>query len=279
MKSTFSGLTNLQQRIITGLIGAFIIGGGLLFAEWSYLIINLGISLIGLNEFYQLCIKSGHKVSVGLGIGLAIALQAATYLVLKSMVNPLLFSVGFPLILSIFLHKLFDKNERNPMMSLGLTFLGIIYVVLPFCLVHGVAVHAGFRVVFGLVGLVWINDMFAYFAGRAFGKTKLYPRISPNKTWEGFVGGGMATMIVAGLLSTTLDQLSLMQWLTLGFLIPPFATLGDLVESMIKRSLEIKDSSKLMPGHGGMLDRIDSLLFVFPIATALILVWLSLDVL
>lgn len=276
MKSSFSGLSNLQQRIITGLIGAAIIGGGLLYAEWSYLIINLGISLIGLSEFYQLCKKAGYKVSLEMGMGLAVALQAATYLVLKEWVNPLLFSVGFPVVLVIFMQKLFDKNERNPMMTLGLTFLGIIYIVLPFCLVHGIAIHAGFRVVFGIVGLVWINDIFAYFAGRSFGRHKLFERVSPNKTWEGFAGGAVATLIVAFWLSFGLTSLNVYQWLVLGAVIAPIGTLGDLVESMIKRSLSIKDSGAIMPGHGGLLDRIDSLVFVFPVATALILIWKSL---
>jgi phosphatidate cytidylyltransferase len=268
--------SNLQQRIVSGIIGAAVIFSGILFSDWSYMLINIGIALLGLNEFYQLCQKAGHKVSYWLGMGLALALNLATYFVLKEEIHPLTFSVGFPLVLVIFVVTLFDKTEKSPMMTIGLTFLGIVYVVLPFCLAHGIVIHAARSVLMGIILLVWGNDIGAYFAGKHLGKHKLFERISPKKTWEGFIGGALLVFVATFFMHYFIGILTLADWIILGLIISPVATFGDLVESMIKRSLNIKDSGGIMPGHGGMLDRIDSLLFVFPVATTFILLWLSL---
>jgi phosphatidate cytidylyltransferase len=272
-------LSNLQQRLLSGFLGAFLIIFGILYAEWSYLIVNIGISLLALREFYNLCRTAGYKVSYWLGLFLGLALNSTTYIVLEKQVNPLLFSVGFPTVLVIFVDKLFDKDEKDPMMSLGLTFLGIIYVMLPFCLVHGVATYAGRPVLLGIILLVWANDIGAYFAGKHFGKNKLFERISPNKTWEGTTGGALLVLICGLIWNKLFPDLNTGLWLLLGLIIVPVATIGDLVESMIKRSLKLKDSGDFLPGHGGLLDRIDSLLFVFPFATTIILILISMNLL
>lgn len=112
--------------------------------------------------------------------------------------------------------------------------------------------------------MLWTNDTGAYLAGRFFGKHKLFERISPKKTWEGSIGGGILTIGVAFILSVYFTNLDQTNWIVLAILVAVFGGLGDLVESMLKRSLNIKDSGNLLPGHGGILDRFDGLLLSIP---------------
>lgn len=117
----------------------------------------------------------------------------------------------------------------------------------------------------GVFILIWASDTFAYFGGRAFGKRKLAPRISPNKTWEGFISGLIAALIAAWGLSMWITDLSLTDWMVTGALVAVFGTLGDLLQSVIKRAAGVKDSGYLLPGHGGIWDRFDSFLGCVPI--------------
>ena len=112
--------------------------------------------------------------------------------------------------------------------------------------------------------LVWINDTFAYLAGVGFGKHRMFPRISPKKTWEGTVGGGVMTVAAAMLLSPTFEQTTVAEMGGMAVVAVVFGTFGDLLESMLKRSVAVKDAGTLMPGHGGLLDRMDSVLLVIP---------------
>ena len=121
--------------------------------------------------------------------------------------------------------------------------------------------------------MTWMNDTAAYIVGSQIGKTPLFPRISPKKTWEGTLGGLAGTLILAFLLNEYFEELILRDWLILAILVGLFGSLGDLVESMLKRSFAIKDSGRLLPGHGGFLDRFDGFIFMLPFAAAYI-VWL-----
>ncbi len=117
----------------------------------------------------------------------------------------------------------------------------------------------------GVFFMIWGSDVFAYFAGRQFGKRKLFPAISPKKTWAGFIGAGIGTLILAAVFSQVLVHLPLIQWLIMGLLIWLFGSLGDLVESSFKRHFNIKDSGTILAGHGGFLDRLDSFIFAIPV--------------
>ena len=112
--------------------------------------------------------------------------------------------------------------------------------------------------------LIWTNDTFAYLSGRVFGKTKLIERISPNKTWEGTIGGIIFTLIVGFCLGLQNGGLNMDFWFISAIIIAPSAIVGDLIESLFKRNLNIKDSGTILPGHGGILDRLDSIIFVIP---------------
>jgi phosphatidate cytidylyltransferase len=167
------------------------------------------------------------------------------------------------------LNELFSKHEK-PIDNISKTLFGIIYVPLPFALLNffympsiaGNEIHPS--ILLGFFLILWTSDTFAYLSGMAFGKHKLFERISPKKTWEGSIGGLIFGMVMSWVLSIYFNDLSLLQWLSIGLITIVFGTFGDLAESMIKRSMNVKDSGKLLPGHGGLLDRFDAALLAAP---------------
>ena len=145
----------------------------------------------------------------------------------------------------------------------------VIYTGLPFCFALGLprfsALEGTFSLeVFFLFVLIWSSDSFAYFAGRLFGKHKMAPRISPKKTWEGFAGGVILTLVLSFFIERYYPDLR-GNWIVVGFLVAVFAPLGDLVESQLKRTFGVKDSGNIIPGHGGILDRLDSFIICAPV--------------
>lgn len=122
-----------------------------------------------------------------------------------------------------------------------------------------------YQIVLGFFFLLWANDTGAYLVGRKLGRTKLFERISPKKTWEGSIGGGLMGLGIGYMNALLFPDLSLINWLVVALIVLIFGSLGDLVESMFKRSLNIKDSGKLLPGHGGLLDRFDGIFIAAPI--------------
>ncbi|MBK9335442.1 MAG: phosphatidate cytidylyltransferase [Lewinellaceae bacterium] len=172
----------------------------------------------------------------------------------------------------LFILELFLHSER-PFVNIGHYLLGVVYIGVPFALLITISQgHEGYvpMRVFGLLLLTWTNDTMAYFVGSKMGKRPFFSRISPKKTWEGTLGGMVFTFLAAWLLSRWIPDFTIREWLLLAACVSILGTLGDLVESMLKRSIQIKDSGSLMPGHGGLLDRFDSFIFVLPFA------WLTL---
>ena len=181
-------------------------------------------------------------------------------------------------VIYLFISELYTKAP-NPINNWAYTMLSQLYIALPFSMVNVVAFRAeGFGTVFDTILplsifiFLWTNDTGAYLSGSMFGRHKLFPRISPGKSWEGSIGGGILVLAVAALVGHLAGQtagghtLSIPAWMGLGLVVVVFGTWGDLVESLFKRTLGIKDSGKILPGHGGMLDRFDSSLMAFPAA-------------
>lgn len=158
------------------------------------------------------------------------------------------------------------EKEANPILNIALLVFGIIYVVIPFYL----AVDLNLRNtsymprVVGMFLLIWTNDTFAYLTGRLIGKTKLFERISPNKTWEGTIGGVLFTLLFAYIIGKYINEGETFFWMISAVIIIPGAIFGDLLESLFKRSLNLKDTGNILPGHGGILDRFDAALFTIP---------------
>ena len=183
----------------------------------------------------------------------------------------------------LFVSELYTKNE-NAIHDWAYTMLGQMYIALPFSMINVLAFQA--NPTDGSVGYIWllpmsifvflwVNDTGAYCTGSLLGRHKLFPRISPGKSWEGSIGGGLLVLIVAALIGwyenrTGTSIMSIIEWMGLGLVVVFFGTWGDLVESLFKRTLGIKDSGDILPGHGGMLDRFDSSLMAIPAAVVYI---------
>lgn len=270
-------LSNLQQRVLVGTTGGATIISALLLGEWGYFVLFLVLMLACQWEFYRLLKLALNLPLAVAGMIISAALYVSTYLIIAGFL-PLKYLVLNALSLSVvFLIKLYKKADKEPFKNIGYTLTGILYTCFPFCLFHGAVFlphrHYEGEVVIGTLLLLWASDSGAYFAGRSLGKTKLFERVSPKKTWEGFAGGLILALVVAFTLGKFFNSLDPWHWLAMAVTIGVAGTYGDLVESLLKRSLEVKDSSGLLPGHGGFLDRFDGLLLSAPFVTALLILW------
>ena len=263
-------MSNLWQRLITGTIFT----GGVIASIWygplSFQLLFLLAALIGLNEFYSLVTNTINQPNKMMGL----MLGAITYILISlasfSDVHQKLLVLLAPLSVLIFIAELYRKKQQ-PFGNIGYTLLGILYVIVPFAMLSSISVHGGEYdrgILLGYFFLVWSSDSFAYVFGNLMGKHRLFERISPKKSWEGVIGGGLSTLGIAYLLSLYQNQIDLMSWLIIALIIVVTGILGDLCESILKRSLGVKDSGNILPGHGGLLDRFDALFLSVPFVWA-----------
>ena len=271
MKSGLSRLTNLQQRVITAVVGAATIVTAIAAGPWSYFVLFLLIGCFAQLEFYRLVGLDGNAPLRTYGTLSTAIIFTLSFLVERGVLADTFYFLIFPLVSGIFLIKLYRKGARKPFTDIAFTFLGIIYVGFPFALFNFAVFRATdyyYQVALGAVLLLWASDTGAYFAGTYFGKTQLFARVSPKKSWEGSIGGAVLSLLMATGLMQFFDQLTPFQWYGVAVIIIVAGTYGDLVESLFKRSIDIKDSGTSIPGHGGFLDRFDGLLLAAPFITA-----------
>lgn len=263
--------SNLAPRIATGLIGAAGVIGGVWYSEWTYFAVFFLVCLLCLLEFYRLSGLDGLVPQKWYGLFCGLSIFVLSFLVEANLVSFRYYFLVFPLISGVYIIKLYKKFERKPFTNIAITILGIFYTAVPFALLNIAAFenHTYNReIILGSLLILWATDTGAYFAGSLFGRRKLFERISPKKSWEGFVGGAVLAMAFAFGISIYFVSLPQWQWLTVGGIIIIGGTYGDLVESLLKRSMEIKDSGSTLPGHGGFLDRFDGLLISAPFIVA-----------
>jgi phosphatidate cytidylyltransferase len=273
VKKKLSTYNNLTQRIITGLLGAAGLITAVCVGPWTYGIAFLIICLFSLLEFYKLVGLDGLVPVKAFGTFCGVAIFSLSFLIESQHLSYHYYYLFFPLVSCVYMIKLYKKAERKPFTNIAFTFLGIFYVSVPFALLNIIAFNNGsyhYEIVFGLLFILWASDTGAYFAGTLFGKRKLFERISPKKSWEGFFGGAFLALAFAYGLSQYFETFTLIQWIVIGLIIIIGGTFGDLVESLLKRSIEIKDSGTALPGHGGFLDRFDGLLISMPFIVAFI---------
>lgn len=273
MRKRLENLNNLQQRTVTALAGVIVIIGCIVYSDWTCLILLLTISTLTQLEFYKLLGLDGNQPLTYYGTFCGSVMMMLAYLIEMEKVPFENYFIISPLLSMIFFIKLYKKNDLKPFTNIGFTFLGIIYVALPFALIIVMATRGGnynYEIVLGSLLLLWASDIGAYFAGTKFGKRKLFERISPKKSWEGAVGGAAFAALIAFVLGQYFTTFEPWKWYCIGAIIVVVGTYGDLVESLFKRSIAIKDSGSSIPGHGGFLDRFDGLLLSAPfIATFL----------
>jgi len=275
-------MKGLLQRAITALFFVGVMLGGLYGGHYSFVILFAIITAMCLWEYFEMTLRRDgrrDKVRVFLGIAFGLtpfALASILQLNLIQFDEQFIIVTSFlffPFIFLAFIYELFSKSEA-PFRNVAYIVLGMVYIGAPFALLDFIAFDDEkfyANVVFGLLALSWSNDTGAYLVGSFFGKTPLIPRISPKKTWEGTIGGVIITFLIAWCLNLIFDDLRLMDWMVLAAIVAVFGSIGDLIESMLKRSTAVKDSGGLLPGHGGVLDRFDAFIFLLPFAAAYLL--------
>ena len=270
MSNKLSTLSNLSQRIIVGVLGAAIFIGSILIGEWTYFLLFLGLTLLGIAEFYRLVQVQGIMPHRGAGITLGAVFYTSVFLVEKEIMEPELLFLSVPLFFVVFILEMYRKHP-HPFTNIAFTLMGAAYIAGPFGMLHTLAYLKEeylWQLILGLMLLIWASDTGAYIAGKNFGKHKLFERISPGKTWEGWIGGTILAVVVGYVLALFFTDLEVYQWIGVAVIVSVFGVLGDLTESLLKRSLGVKDSGTLLPGHGGILDRFDSLLMAIPFVVA-----------
>ncbi len=225
------------------------------------------ISCIG--EFYQIFENAGRKPQKFTGIVMGVLVFAINYIISIGYTKPEQIIIALlPVIIYSVIVELF-RNHPSPFENIAITVFGIVYIALPISLFWHFAYRDNiyeynYHLVLGFFLIIWTYDSMAYITGRAFGKRKLFERVSPNKSWEGAIGGFVFSLLVAFILFKLFGDLKLIHWFIIATLIVIFGTFGDLVESMLKRSFDIKDSGSMLPGHGGILDRFDAIFLAAP---------------
>ncbi|MBC7922903.1 MAG: phosphatidate cytidylyltransferase [Ferruginibacter sp.] len=276
MRSNFSQFSNLQQRVLTALVALSILIPALRYSEWAYFVVFFAISMLTMLEFYRLVGLDDNQPLKFYGTFVGLFIYTLTFLIEHGFTDDRYYFLISPVASCIFFIKLYKKNERKPFTNIAFTFLGLIYVAVPIALLHVFILRNGvysYQILLGCLFLLWASDTGAYFAGVRYGKTKLFERVSPKKSWEGSVGGALAAGLTALVLGFSFGDLPAWQWYGVAVIIVVAGTYGDLVESLFKRSIAIKDSGNSLPGHGGFLDRFDGLLLSAPfIATFLSIV-------
>ena len=255
-------MTNLLKRATSGFIYAVLFITAILYSKESYIVLISLFGFISIREFLNL-LKFNNIIIYMLFIGLI-------YLPFSSLDSSVLIDVL--LVLSIsgsiqLLVNLFIKKKNYPSNTIQKLDISIRYLLLSFAfLILLPFINGGYEasVILSLIIFIWVNDSFAFFVGKNLGKRKLFESVSPKKTIEGFLGGVFFTLITAFIVSYFCDFLSLTNLLVISLIASILGTIGDLVESKFKRQANTKDSGTIMPGHGGILDRLDSLLFVAP---------------
>ncbi len=260
-------MNNITTRAISGTIFVALITVSLLAGSWLAFSLFTVLTFLCLWEYKSLLLEELSVLQKTLFILCGLYLFAVLSLWQFIYIPRIYYGLGLLLTVLLFIIELFHKH-RSPFDLIGRQLTGWIYIPFSIGLLYGIGyqkfLYANGEIVYnGLLVLavfilIWTNDTFAYLTGRKLGKNKLFSRVSPGKTIEGSIGGLLFTMAMAFVIYKWQNQFTLIQYLLLGVIVSISATLGDLIESMLKRSLNIKDSGNIIPGHGGILDRMDA---------------------
>jgi phosphatidate cytidylyltransferase len=267
---------NLVTRTVSGAVFLIILLSAIVIHPFGYGAILFVIAITGLCEFYGMLLPKTFTLRKILGYVIAVALLTMFYLRGFGLISEQMFWILALPVVGVFVAELYSESAE-PFANISTVLTGTMYIVLPFALTTELTMprHDGnydYRILLSLFIFLWSNDVGAYCFGMLFGrngKHKLFERISPKKTWEGFLGGLIAVVVAAVIVSSVWAEryaFDRIHWFVLAVVVSVAGTLGDLVESMLKRAAGVKDSGTIMPGHGGILDRFDSAICALPSA-------------
>lgn len=260
-------MNNFVMRALSGFLFIALIIGSILFTQYSFVSVFSLICGWSVYEFHKLTNRP-LEVDVSffssiLGAGI---LFLISYLFASGVVRYPAYSIYGLYVVIVLIAELYRKKQ-NPVNNWAYFVLGQAFIALPFALLNFILFISDYQplILLAVFVTIWVNDTGAYLVGVSIGKHRLFERISPKKSWEGFFGGAAAALISGYVFSLFIPQISLLNWLIFSEIIVVFGTFGDLMESLVKRTVNVKDSGNVIPGHGGLLDRFDSMLLAAPV--------------
>lgn len=259
-------MSNFVQRTLSGFLFVLIVAGSILLGPYTFAVVFSIITAWSVYEFHKMTnVQSGVQVLTYCGVAGGLILFVTSFLYASGKIHYPGYSVYGLFMVLVLVVELFRKKE-NPLHNWAYFIMGQIMIALPFSLLNFILYIEDYSplILLAVFVTVWVNDTGAYLFGITLGKHRMFERISPKKSWEGFVGGALTALLSGYVFSLLIPEISLIQWIIFSEIVVVFGTLGDLLESLMKRTVNVKDSGNVIPGHGGLLDRFDSLLLVAP---------------
>lgn len=263
-------MSNFTKRIIFGFLYLVLVVLSTLLGPIYFYSLFFIFLILSLYEFIKIIeLKSVYPYILAVTSFLLAIISNNNLILIEDEMSKKITISLFIVILYFTLITALISSRKIAIQYLGRIFLSLIYIIIPFSLLIKIPYlnhdHTfNTSIILGIFILIWSNDVFAFLIGKNFGKHKLIERVSPNKTIEGFLGGFLFTFIAGFIVSKFYLSIQPVQWFTIAILVSVFGVLGDLIESMFKRQAQLKDSSNFIPGHGGFLDRLDSIIFAVP---------------
>jgi len=257
------------MRTLSGFVFVLVILGSILLHSYAFMLVFSIVTALAVREFHRLTnVKAQIEVNSFLAIIGAVLLFGTSYLHAANIIRYPVYSV-YGLYLVVVLVSELYRRKVNPINNWAYFILGQLLIALPFALLNFIAFidASAYKplILIAVFATIWVNDTGAYIFGITFGKHRLFERISPKKSWEGFVGGALSALASGFVFSLFIPEITLLQWLIFSEIVVVAGTFGDLLESQLKRTVDIKDSGNVIPGHGGLLDRFDSMLLAAPV--------------
>lgn len=268
-------MNNLLQRTLSGAIFVAVVAGSILWHPYAFGGVFLLVAAWVVREFHLLTNRQDQEVNVPPAAGMAGAalLFTCSYLHAAGLLPVTVFAAYVVYVAAVMVAELYRK-QAHPIHNWAYFLLGQVMVAVPFASLCFILFVPCYRplVLLAVFVTIWVNDTGAYLTGMAFGRHKMFERVSPKKSWEGFAGGAVLALAAGYVFHLLIPELSLWQWLVFAEIVVACGTLGDLNESLLKRTLHVKDSGHAIPGHGGLLDRFDSMLLAAPMVLIFLLV-------
>ena len=277
-------MSNFVTRTLSGAVFVTVVISSILLHPYAYAILMVGVMVWALLEFHDIINKDRVHIGKYIDVLCGVTLFAVSFFYAQGHITGKIFLLFIPLLTFLFISQLYSKNHHS-FQAIANTLTGVVYIALPFSLCNGLvyppvdALNIEERlqlpflnqygeyvpdILLGFFILLWTNDTFAYLTGIMIGRHRLFERISPKKSWEGFIGGLICTIALSLLVARLFPIMPFYHWMAVAAIIVVFGVYGDLIESLLKRNLKIKDSGRFLPGHGGILDRFDSVLLAAP---------------